>query len=474
MCVLKTLRRIMKKDKGFKQVLFLFKICYLMYVLLAFNAFVNGTAWMNKASYVITVLGIGGILWMIFCYKRYKKAYNVWLLGAFVVSYLISAVTHLSYGVTENVKGMIWLVLPLVLVYVGTFDMSGTEIRREMRILSGIYIFYCTIANLISLSMVYWGRMYDHIDDMGVAHGIGYRWNRLWGVYDDPNHGATITVVALFMLIYLFCCAKKLWQRCVCILIIIVNYLYVVLSDSRTGMISLGGGILLCGLLLFCMKIKQRAHLKRAFVPLACVVVITGITFASDAALKLAYQPIEQKIVQQLEEKKKIVSQPKNNKNNVRKSELKKDYTNGRMEIWKNGLQIAQKSPVVGVGYRNIAQYAKVHFPEGYLAKNDSGVKYDSMHNLELDVLVGQGILGITICILLAGNILFILYKKVHQVPAEYHREFVFSATIAGTLVVAGTFLSFIFYVNAPQNICFWLFLGYAMRFCQIGVEKEA
>lgn len=464
----------MKKNKGFKQVLFLFKICYLIYLLLAFNAFVNRTAWMNKASYVITVLGISGILWMLFRYKQYKKAYNIWLLGAFVVSYLISAVTHISYGVTENVKGMIWLVLPLVLVYVSTFDMSGTEIRREMRILSGIYIFYCTIANLVSLSMVYWGRMYDHIDDMGVAHGIGYRWDRLWGVYDDPNHGATITVVALFMLMYLFSCAKRLWQRCICILIIVVNYLYVVLSDSRTSMISLGGGILLCGFLLFWVKIKQGSHLRRAFIPLACVVVITGITFASDIALKLAYQPIEQKIVQQLEEKKATVPKTKNNKKNVRKNELKKDYSNGRMEIWKNGLQIAQKSPIVGVGYRNIAQYAKVHFPEGYLAKNDSGVKYDSMHNLELDVLVGQGILGITICILLAGNILFILYKRVHQVSAEYHRELVFSATIAGTLVVAGTFLSFIFYVNAPQNICFWMFLGYAMRFCQIGVEKEA
>lgn len=464
----------MKKNRGFKQVLFLFKICYLVYLLLAFNAFVNGTAWMNKASYVITVLGIAVILWMLFRYKRYKKAYNLWLLGAFVVSYLISAVTHISYGVIENVKGIIWLVLPLVLVYVSAFDMSGTEIRREMKILSGIYIFYCTIANLASLSMVYWGRMYDHIDDMGVAHGIGYRWNRLWGVYDDPNHGATITVVALLMLVYLFSCATKMWQRCVYILIIIVNYIYVVLSDSRTSMISLGGGILLCGFLLFWVKIKQGAHLRRAFLPLACVVVITGITFASDAALKLAYQPIEQKIVQELEGKKATVPKSKSNKNNVRKNELKKDYSNGRMEIWKNGLQIAQRSPIVGVGYRNIAQYAKVHFPEGYLAKNDSGVKYDSMHNLELDVLVGQGILGITICILLAGNILFILYKKVHQVPAEYHREFVFSATIVGALAVAGTFLSFVFYVNAPQNICFWLFLGYAMRFCQIGVEKEA
>lgn len=464
----------MKKNKKFKRILYIFKSCYLMYLLLAFNAFINGTKWMYRAAYVITVFGTGLILWMLFLYKRYKKTYNIWLLGAFVVSYLISAVTHISYGMTENIKGIIWLVLPLVLVYVSVFDMSGTEIRREMRILSGIYIFYCTIANLASLSMIYWGRMYDYIDDIGVIHGIGYRWNRLWGVYDDPNHGATITVVALFMLAYLFSYAKKLWQRYVYILICIVNYFYIVLSDSRTGMVSLGGGILLCGFLLFWVKIGRGVHLRRALLPLLCAAIVIGVTFASDAVLKLIYQPIDQSIVQQLEGRKTIVSKLQSDKKNVRKDDLKRDYSNGRMGIWGNALQIARKSPIVGVGYRNILPYAKVYFPQGYLVKNDSGVQYDSIHNLVLDVLVGQGISGEIILFLLVGNIIIILCKNIHQVPEKYYREEMFSVVIAGALVAAGTFYSYIFYVNSPQNVCFWLFLGYAMRFCQIGVEGES
>lgn len=466
----------MKEKKLFKQVLFSFKICYLIYLLLAFNAFVNGTAWMNKASYVLTVLGCGMILWMLFRYKRYRKTYNLWMLAAFVVSYLLSAASHLSYGgVTENVKGVIWLVLPFVLVYLSAFDMSGAEIRLELKWLSGIYISYCSVVNLVSLSMVYWGRMYDYIDDAGVAHGIGYRLNRLWGVYDDPNHGATITVIALFMLIYLFFCARKWWQRGICLLFFIVNYLYLILSDSRTGILALTGGILLCAFLLFWVKKKSGIYLKRALVSLVCGVLVAGIAFASDAALKVVYQPIDQKIVKQLVEKKAISSKPKNKetRKNERKNELKNDYSNGRMKIWENGLQIAQKSPVIGVGYRNITQYAKEHFPEGYLVKNASGVKYDSMHNLELDVLIGQGILGGAVFLVLVGNILIILYKNIHRVPIEYHKEMILSATVAGALAIAGTFLSFIFYVNAPQNVCFWLFLGYTMRLCQIGAGQK-
>ncbi|WP_334136689.1 hypothetical protein, partial [Muricomes intestini] len=203
----------MEENKKLKQALFLFKVCYLLYLLLAFNAFVNGTAWMYKASYVITVAGAGMILWMLFQHKQYRKGYNLWILTAFVVSYMISAAAHLSYGVTENVKGLIWLVIPIAVIYFSAFAMSGKEICREIQWISAIYICYCTVANLVSLSMVYWGRKYNYIDETGIVHGIGYRWERLWGVYDDPNHGATITIVALFMLVYLLYSRRKLWQR---------------------------------------------------------------------------------------------------------------------------------------------------------------------------------------------------------------------------------------------------------------------
>lgn len=461
----------MKEDKKFKQVLFIFKICYLVYVLLAFNAFVNGTAWMYKASYVITAAGTGMILLMLFRYKRYKKAYNVWLLGAFAISYLISAVTHMSYGVTENVKGMIWLVLPLVLLYVSAFDMSGEEIRREMRILSGIYICYCTVANLVSLSMVYWGRKYDYIDDAGDIHAIGYRWSRLWGIYDDPNHGATITVISLFMLIYLFFCVKKLWQRVGCIILFIINYLYLVLSDSRTGLMSLVAGVVLVGSTLLWVRKRPGTLLKWAIVPLVCGVLAAGIIYTGDVAVKQVYQPINKKIVKVLKAKNKLPFEDTDKES--REQDLKYNYSSGRIEIWKNGLQIVKGSPVIGVGYRNIEPYAEEHFPQGYLVKNPLGAKYDSMHNVELDILIGQGVVGIIISLLLAGNTCIILYRNLHQTPMKYHREVILSITVSGALMIAATFLSFIFYVNAPQNICFWLFLGYGMRFCQIGAEGK-
>lgn len=465
----------MTENKKFKQALFIFKICYLVYLLLAFNAFINGMVWMNVASYVITAAGLLLVLCMVFQYKRYRHAYNLWILGGFVLSYAISAMLHLSYGVSDNLKGLIWLVLPLLLGYITAFDLSRDEISRELKWLSGIYIVYCTIANFVSLTMVYWGRRLDYTDGTGMIHSIGYRWNRLWGIYDDPNHGATITVIAMFLLIYLFYKAKNIWKKVLAVLCFLVNYLYVVLSNSRTGVVSLTAGILVAGVLYVWMRARSGSKIKKLVPSLLCVVLAAGILFAGTYALNEAYQPIDKKIEKMLNVKKptKPVNKPTKpvNKPN-RKKDLQKDYSNGRFEIWKNGLQIVEKSPVVGIGYRNIVGYSKEHFPEGYLVKNASGVQYDSMHNLELDVLVSQGILGGVLLLILLGNTCVILLKRVHLIPRENTAEVLFSVSAAGALFIAGTFLSFIFYVNTPQNLCFWLFLGYAMRFCQIG-EKE-
>ncbi len=464
----KEIRGIMTENKKFKQALFIFKICYLVYLLLAFNAFINGMAWMNAASYVITAAGLLLVLGMVFQYKRYRSAYNLWFLAAFILSYVISAALHLSFGVSGNLKGLIWLVLPILLGYISAFDMSGDEIRRELKWLSGIYIVYCTIANLVSLTMVCWGRRFDYTDGTGKIHSIGYRWNRLWGIYDDPNHGATISIIAMFLLIYLFSRTKKLWKKILAVLCFLINYLYLVLSNSRTGIVTLTAGVIFAGIVYAWIEKKSGRHVKRLILKLVCVIFAAGILCVGTYTLNEAYQPLDKKIVKLMNIKK--TTKPVNKAN--RKKDLQKDYSNGRFEIWKNGLQIVEKSPIVGIGYRNIAGYSKEYFPEGYLVKNALGVQYDSMHNLELDVLVGQGVLGAGLFLILLGNTCIILYKRVHWVTCKDTAETIFSVSAAGALFVAGTFLSFIFYVNAPQNLCFWLFFGYAMRFCQLG-EKE-
>lgn len=473
---------------SFKKCLFGFKMIYLVYLLFAFNAFINGMAWMNVATYAIAFLGVFFCVWMLLRWKRYKKAIAVVGLGLFVLSYAVSAFTHASYsGFIENTKGFLWLIFPIFLLYVSAFDMTRKDMETELTWLSISYIIYCTVANCVSLSMLVWGRMYDYIDPIGVAHGIGYRWERLWGVYDDPNHGATISAIAIFLLLYLYGKTKKLWQKILIVICGVIQYAYIVFSDSRTGLVCVLAGIIFYAFFQL-IKQKQLRWKKTLFFVGIFIIIIAG-----DFGLKVAYVSYDDMVKVQEVQKQSIAQeeidrkegQKTENKSNAkinsktneqsdknvvedRKQDLKRDYSSGRVALWKDGLNIVKTSPLFGVGFRNMSGYAQKHFENSYMVKNLYGVHYDSMHNLEMDVLVGQGIIGI---ILFFGIFISMFWKILCRIFQKENNHFlIVMLSSALALGVAATFLSFIFYVNAPQNFCFWLFLGYGMN---VLAEKE-
>lgn len=42
-----------------------------------------------------------------------------------------------------------------------------------------------------------------------------------------------------------------------------------------------------------------------------------------------------------------------------REEELEDDISNGRFSVWKDGIELWETSPVVGISYRNISAYAR-------------------------------------------------------------------------------------------------------------------
>ena len=107
--------------------------------------------------------------------------------------------------------------------------------------------------------------------------------------------------------------------------------------------------------------------------------------------------------------------------------------------------------------------YAEENLPETYLVDNAIHAKYDSMHNSVLDILVSQGIVGIVIFLILAGNTLWILAKQIRDVKAE---DWMFLSGCFAVIAAMGAgslFISMVFYLNGPQTHIFWLCFGYMM-----------
>ena len=402
----------------------------------------------------------------------------------------------------------------MVVLYATSAVLSAEERKKEFCLLACIWVIYSTITNALGNSMVLWGRSYGLTkvrDGKSVGFKVvGFKWGRLWGMYDDPNHGATITVAAILLAVYLFVrTAKWYWRVCLA-LSMLIQFGYLVLSDSRTGLVSVGVGAIVWTAALAGKRFREKgmkAGKAMAVSLLLGLVVAAGIAGTANVC-KQVYNAHDKQI-EVLAKKwfppKKTTSKGTGTSKIGRKQDLKGDASNGRLDIWKSGLEIVETSPVVGVSFRNMTAYAQENMPHTYLVDNPENAKYDSLHNSVLDVLVSQGILGILICLALVINTGKLLRKYLERRKewaeeknevyiqrdqakqsgqAERRQQMVqneqaerkfTTACLALTLAMgAGSlFLSMVFYLNAPQTYIFWLCFGYLVGNMQMETEKR-
>lgn len=468
----------MTENKKFKQVLFAFKMYYMFYLLLAFNAFVNGTVVMKYATMAAAVWGAALGLWMLLDYKRYLKVPNLWAIVAFIASAVLSAILNIRYGYIDNIQGLIWMGISLIVIYVPTCTYSKAEVLKELKITAVAYVIYCTAVHIFSVSMVFWGRNMGYVDPQGMEHIVGFNWGRLWGIYDEPNRGSIMALAAIFFAVYLFWNAKKCLGKVFWILCIIAQYLFLIFSDSRTGELGLAAGLFVLVGLWTRYKLDKKKYRIIPAVIIAFIVAISAL--AGTMGCKQLYNSVDNKLEALIKGDNKEANKetkPKSDNNTAigRKADLEKDISNGRFGIWESGLEIIKASPIYGVSQRNITEFAMDHFPDTYLVNNPLEIKYDSMHSMLVDVAASQGLIGIAVLIWLIFGTFMYLKNNAKTLTLEHFKPAMILFAILAMITAASLVITTIFYVNSPETYCFWLCFGYFMAILRSEQkEKEA
>ena len=124
------------------------------------------------------------------------------------------------------------------------------------------------------------------------------------------------------------------------------------------------------------------------------------------------------------------------------------------------------------MSYRNITPYAEANLPDTYIVNNNV-VDYDSLHNMFVDILASQGLIGLAITVLLIVNTLRILIKGAGYLLIGESDVMIFSFSIVVAMLLASMFYTYIFYLHAPQTYIFWLCMGYMVSLCQHARERE-
>lgn len=291
-------------------------------------------------------------------------------------------------------------------------------------------------------------------------------WGRLYGVYYDPNYAATMSAVVVILCIYYFFTSEKLSIRLMTIVGVIVNLVYIYFSQSRSALLSYQIGIFLCVLLVFLYRKQfKQSHI----ILLVCFALLSSFVFP-DTTVKI-YNKVysnenHKEDIDQLIDKDVDIIIDDNAEENANTTEdiigrkdIGDDISNRRFGIWSSGLELFLRHPIIGVGFSDIVNVAQQEIPNTYLINNGYKV-FHVFHNTIIDVIVSQGVLGISCVLSLVIYIIIVLFKYIKD---SYNIDFLFICVLSSLLciIVSAMVLSEIYYVNNLCTYIFWLILGY-------------
>ncbi len=460
-----------KLNQSMEKVTSLFKYCYIIHILLAFNTLLVDKSILNVTSAIVLVLGVVCILYRLVHIKNYLRYPFVILYILFLVLFGVSCLFNIHYGVTENAKIFMWMTFQFGLLY--AFDLKKDEgkVKKEFQISMFLIIGITSVMNLISMIMMFANYCgYCILDDgRSFLIGVAY-WGRLYGIHTDPNYGSVLSVVALMAGIYFFLKLKKTWARVLMIVSAVLQALFIIFSASRTGLVA----TCVCMLLFWFMYSlhKKKKIIRACIVAVVAVVVVLGV----NKGVVSGYNFTVTQISKLQEEHKKPDKEDDKKKEEMvklgRQEELEGDVSNRRFDLWKNAVDMAKTSPVVGVSFGNFIPYAEENLPDCYMISNDFAT-FNAFHNMFMDLIASQGIVGFVVFIVIILSSLWYLLKHYKNIAEEDKPACAFLFSACAAMLASSLFVSEILYVNNQVTVLFWTLWGFLIYFVKKGEQKK-
>lgn len=243
---------------------------------------------------------------------------------------------------------------------------------------------------------------------------FGYHWNVLYGVFDNPNSGSIICVIAVFFIFMNYVLLRSYESKLLSktnvfygiSLILVLLYLFI--ADSRGGQLTLISFFFMFSILNF-VKFSNNKKIFKIF----CSLIIFSLS-----AILVIKSPMTQlkkliaiNDVQEItdvqgsgnidvsnnEVSKPIAGNSENDKNTEEiediSDEFRKDsnISSSRFVLWKAGIKVIYDHPVFGVGQANVLDYVKAASDDDSIDTITAG----GVHNGYIDLAVSNGLVGL-------------------------------------------------------------------------------
>ncbi|MGG5358110.1 MULTISPECIES: O-antigen ligase family protein [unclassified Enterococcus] len=385
--------------------------------------------------------------------KNFTIKKTDYFLIAFLLAILLSTFVNGPSGIVDNIKLLIWQFIYLFVVYrIG----RETQFKQILPIFEKILIASWNILVIISLGM--FAVKYSNVmafDKFYNGFRSGFVENRLYGIFSDPNFASATSVAIIFLAAKLVLSKKSTLTRVYGVITILLQFMYVILSGSRTAEIAL----LICTYFAVFFLVYNRfgkSLVSKLALAVICSIVCSGVVLGMAEAGKYAAPKISvittkyaPQSTRERNEKKDPITLERNDVVN------KDDVSNNRFALWKSSFEIFQSSPLVGSSPRNMIEYAQKNLPETFIA-----TKKQTSHNFVFYLLATTGLLGtLPLLAFLAIKIWNTLKHLFMRSVADYD-VYLLNTMAVLAILVSALFLTELVLVNKIGSFIFWLYLG--------------
>lgn len=447
-----------------KQILKRINIVYALITLMMLSTIAIISPYTTEFNIVILAWGALYFIYDFFNEKNCIKSRHSKYLIIYMIFFLIGNLININLNFVANMKTFGYTGLFILVLYSYKKDNSDKTIQKELYNINTIII---TISSIVAFASIITFIFLIQFTYNDIPQGFVYpNHPALWGFYRNPNSGGMVAAVSIIVTFFnLFLCgklhvkelskAKKTYYYSN----IILQWICLILSNSRGVLISLLAFVVFASYYLFTVILAEKKNFNR-FKSVIISLVLTIIVFSifnltvSASKIGLSYIP---KSVQKL-----INVEEEDSDSLVLEREIVEgNITSGRVEIWKYGLITLKLDPLFGHGPHNIGLAKQKVFPNDkalYMTTNN-------MHNGYIQILLSNGILAFisfaVFYVLIIKDSLMVLFSKNNKTSNNKKMFIFFIAGLILSIAVYGLFENAILLTGSYTTTILWIYLSY-------------
>lgn len=311
----------------------------------------------------------------------------------------------LFYRNVENLK--IWIVNLIILTSVFFINEKKPKatLEKELLIISNFYMIISIVFSFISLLLRLFNISF-------VINDISF--GEIRGLFSNENSLGIFSAIAFFITLFLLLNSKRKNYKRLCSLNLILQFITCISSTSRSALLI----FIVFAFMAILLKIK-----KPIFKILFCLIPLMFIIF--------------------------ILLE---NNNFLFK------FTSGRNELWMSAFIVIKNNLLLGVGNADLVRLVEearyIYLP---------GIKTGGLHNIFMQILTANGIIVLSIFLLiLIVAFAFLLKKCIYKKERIFTKYTILVLFLIG-LLSTNLFESNLLYIVSFISIIFWSYLGYTI-----------